>query len=178
MERPHQGEPLPLELVNTRWVSRGLPVDFFEDEQGVGQWLAEGGFSESAAEAGPALTRARDALAEALARPGADAEKHLNDVLAHGRIRIAIHAGRPERSVEADPGWLPAWTAVSRYVELVGAQPDRVRQCAHPDCVLYFHDTSRNGTRRWHSMETCGARSKAQRHYRRSRTDAGLAPGE
>ncbi|WP_329460168.1 CGNR zinc finger domain-containing protein [Streptomyces sp. NBC_01497] len=177
MERPHQGEPLPMELVNTRWLSRGRPVDFFEDDLGIGQWLAEGGFPESVAAAKPGLLEARDALAEALARPGADTEKRLNDVLAHGCVRLALRDGELERTARADPGWLPAWTAVSRFVDLVGARNDRVRQCAHPECVLYFHDTSRNGTRRWHSMETCGARSKAQRHYRRARPTP-PAPGD
>jgi predicted RNA-binding Zn ribbon-like protein len=33
--------------------------------------------------------------------------------------------------------------------------------------VLFFYDTSKNGTRRWHSMATCGNRTKAARHYAR-----------
>jgi predicted RNA-binding Zn ribbon-like protein len=169
LERPHRGEPLPLDLVNTRWVSRGQLVDFFAEGLGVGAWLSENGFSDSAADAGAALLEARDALAQTLADPCEAAEARLNAVLAHGRVRLSMCGGRPQRTVESDAGWLPAWTAVSRYLELAETRQDRVRQCAHPECVLYFLDTSRNGTRRWHSMETCGARSKAARHYRRAR---------
>jgi len=165
--RPHQGEPLPLELVNTEWMSRGERVDFFEDDAAVGQWLSENGFTDRMSDARLPLLEARAALRDALDRPTGGAEARLNAVLDHGSVRLQIRAGSLERRVEADPGWLPAWTAVSQYAELLEMDRDRVRQCAHPECVLYFHDTSRNGTRRWHSMETCGARFKAQRHYRR-----------
>jgi predicted RNA-binding Zn ribbon-like protein len=52
---------------------------------------------------------------------------------------------------------------------LLGTAPDRIRSCAHDSCVLHFFDTSRNGTRRWCSMATCGNRAKASRHYARSK---------
>ncbi|OPX12458.1 CGNR zinc finger domain-containing protein, partial [Gordonia sp. i37] len=42
--------------------------------------------------------------------------------------------------------------------------PDRIRQCQHPQCVLWYLDTSRSGTRRWCSMAICGNRTKARRH--------------
>ena len=44
----------------------------------------------------------------------------------------------------------------------------RVGQCANVSgCGWLFTDTSRNRSRRWCSMETCGNRAKAKRHYRR-----------
>lgn len=43
----------------------------------------------------------------------------------------------------------------------------RLRECSGRDCSRLFLDTSRNGSRRWCSMETCGNRSKVRRHYRR-----------
>lgn len=46
----------------------------------------------------------------------------------------------------------------------------RVRRCAHPACVLYFLDGTRNGTRRWCDMRTCGNRANAAAYYRRHRT--------
>ncbi|MCZ0991112.1 CGNR zinc finger domain-containing protein [Streptomyces diastatochromogenes] len=39
---------------------------------------------------------------------------------------------------------------------------DRVRDCAGPTCGALFLDTSRPGTRRWCSMDTCGNRAKKQ----------------
>ncbi|WP_435796124.1 CGNR zinc finger domain-containing protein [Micromonospora arida] len=35
--------------------------------------------------------------------------------------------------------------------------------------VRTYYDTSRNGTRRWRSMDGCGARAKAARHHQRQR---------
>ena len=44
----------------------------------------------------------------------------------------------------------------------------RVGQCADGKCGWLFLDTSRNRSRRWCSMEDCGNRAKARRHYQRS----------
>ncbi len=46
----------------------------------------------------------------------------------------------------------------------------RVRECPGPDgCGWLFLDTSKNGTRRWCSMEVCGNRAKTLRHRARRR---------
>ncbi len=44
-----------------------------------------------------------------------------------------------------------------------------IRRCENPNCILYFYDTSKNHSRRWCSMSTCGNRVKVAAHYRRSR---------
>jgi len=44
-----------------------------------------------------------------------------------------------------------------------------VRFCEAPDCEWLFLDNSRNRSRRWCDMTTCGNRQKARRHYRRGR---------
>ncbi|MGH3132366.1 MAG: CGNR zinc finger domain-containing protein [Gaiellaceae bacterium] len=47
---------------------------------------------------------------------------------------------------------------------------DRVKECPGAgDCGWLFYDTSRNGTRRWCSMEGCGSRVKMRRQYARRR---------
>lgn len=43
----------------------------------------------------------------------------------------------------------------------------RIREC--PKCGWLFFDSSKNGKRRWCSMETCGSRSKAREWYNRSK---------
>lgn len=49
---------------------------------------------------------------------------------------------------------------------------DRVRQCADDrGCSYLFIDTSRNRSRRWCSMESCGNRAKARRHYKRQQKE-------
>ena len=49
----------------------------------------------------------------------------------------------------------------------------RVRECPGAgDCGWLFYDTSKNGTRRWCSMEGCGSRVKMRRHYARKHASA------
>lgn len=91
-------------------------------------------------------------------------------VLGHGRVRVSLTPQGPvERPELSDPAWAPAWLAARNYLWLLGTAPDRIRPCAHESCVLHFFDTSRNGTRRWCSMATCGNRAKASRHYARAK---------
>jgi predicted RNA-binding Zn ribbon-like protein len=50
---------------------------------------------------------------------------------------------------------------------MVSAQLDRIRVCANPQCGWLFLDSSRNRSRRWCSMGSCGNRAKARRFYQR-----------
>ncbi len=50
---------------------------------------------------------------------------------------------------------------------------DRVRQCASESCSMIYLDASRNGSRRWCSMERCGSRAKAHAYYERKRAERG-----
>jgi predicted RNA-binding Zn ribbon-like protein len=52
---------------------------------------------------------------------------------------------------------------------LVGPDSARVRECANNRCLWLFLDDSKNGTRRWCSMQACGNRAKAHRHYLRQK---------
>ncbi len=52
---------------------------------------------------------------------------------------------------------------------LTGGDLGRVRECDGARCTWLFQDSSRNRSRRWCSMESCGNRAKARRHYRRAR---------
>jgi predicted RNA-binding Zn ribbon-like protein len=52
---------------------------------------------------------------------------------------------------------------------LVGPDSERVRECANNRCLWLFLDDSKNGTRRWCSMQACGNRAKAYRHYLRQK---------
>jgi predicted RNA-binding Zn ribbon-like protein len=53
---------------------------------------------------------------------------------------------------------------------LTSPEVKRVGECADDrGCGYLFIDTSRNHSRRWCSMEACGNRAKAQRHYQRKK---------
>jgi len=166
MQRILTGETLSLDLVNTEWVDHGATVDFLADETSAELWFRDYGFSPET-ESLDALLAARRAIRAFLDTPGTASDTALNDIFAHGYKRTVIVDGSPQEAAVTDAGWGAAWAAAAAFAELLATQPERVRQCAHPDCVLYFFDTSRNGRRRWHSMETCGARTKSARHYQR-----------
>ncbi|MEV7170727.1 CGNR zinc finger domain-containing protein [Streptomyces sp. NPDC093224] len=178
--RPLTGEPVALDLLNTRWIQDGENADLFAGAfglsrvEGLAVWLESAGLSgrfRADASTLVHLMTAREALARAVADPADESALALVDaVLEHGRIRATLTAEGPgERAEFDDPSWGPAWTAARNYLELLGSAPDRIRACASESCVLHFHDTSRNGTRRWCSMSACGNRAKASRHYARTR---------
>jgi predicted RNA-binding Zn ribbon-like protein len=171
--RPLSGEPLALDLLNTEWMAADGPADLLTTMAGTRGWLAASG-----EETGPtretrdALVTARGAIRDVLTQPGQpDALEHLNQVLGHGSVRLSIEPpARPEQTLEVDdPAWRPAVMAAASLLELLQEAPDRIRKCQNPVCVLWFYDTTRNGTRRWCSMATCGNRAKAHRHYDRNR---------
>jgi predicted RNA-binding Zn ribbon-like protein len=65
----------------------------------------------------------------------------------------------------------PLWPITRSAADLLTSDEERalVRQCGADDCAWLFLDTSRNRTRQWCSMQGCGNREKARRHYERRR---------
>lgn len=172
--RPLTGEPLALDLLNTRWNREGAVQDLLAGTDGLALWLAANGLDDRYAPEQAVLRhllQAREALKAAVDGPAEEGAPLVDAVLAHGRIRAGLTAQGPvERPEFRDPSWGPAWLAARNYLELLATAPDRIRRCAHEACILHFFDTSRNGTRRWCSMAACGNRAKASRHYARSRS--------
>ncbi|HZD00682.1 MAG TPA: ABATE domain-containing protein [Actinomycetes bacterium] len=63
------------------------------------------------------------------------------------------------------PLWLVAESAARLLTE---GELSRIKECPGAgDCGWLFYDTSRNGRRRWCSMEGCGSRVKTRRQYAR-----------
>jgi predicted RNA-binding Zn ribbon-like protein len=169
--RPLRGEPLSLDLVNTRWIGPAGRQDLLADTDGLAIWLDQAGLSgEGTADEATldAVRFARDALVSALIEQ--QDTTAVNDVLARGRIQRRIVDGAPVDDVEVDdPAWRIAWLAADDYTRLLRTAPHRIRPCANDQCILHFYDTSKNGTRRWCSMAGCGNRAKVARHYDRTR---------
>ncbi|WP_198653399.1 CGNR zinc finger domain-containing protein [Actinocorallia populi] len=175
--RPLTGEPISVELLNTRWIQDGRWQDLLTSPDGLAIWLASptvvSELGEHPVHADEptlaALLRARDGLAALLADPADTAAA--DAVLARGVLRLAASPqGVVERLELDDLAYYPAWTAVRSHLRLIGDRPDRFRKCANEACVLHFFDISKNGTRRWCSMTGCGNRAKASRHYARTRS--------
>ncbi|NGN69527.1 CGNR zinc finger domain-containing protein [Streptomyces sp. A7024] len=176
--RPLTGEPLAIDLLNTRWMDGDHVADLLDSTEGLAVWLASppvaaqlpGPAPRADAATLDALHRARAALAKLVDDPADPAgRRDLNTVLSHARVRHVLDPEGPATRPEADaPAWLPAWAAAENYLRLLEDRPDRIRPCAGPTCILHFYDVSKNGTRRWCSMAICGNRSKAKGHYRRT----------
>jgi predicted RNA-binding Zn ribbon-like protein len=65
---------------------------------------------------------------------------------------------------------LPIRRVIRSAAELLTSERlGRVKVCPGEGCGWLFLDSSRNGSRRWCSMENCGNRAKARRFYRRHR---------
>jgi predicted RNA-binding Zn ribbon-like protein len=58
------------------------------------------------------------------------------------------------------------WDIVRSAAELlVSTELDLLHECAAEDCGWLFLDTSKNHSRRWCDMKSCGNRAKVGRHY-------------
>lgn len=67
---------------------------------------------------------------------------------------------------------LPLWLVAESAIDLViNGDYRRIRECppGTGGCGWLFYDTSRNGTRRWCSMEGCGSKVKMRRQYARKK---------
>ncbi len=68
------------------------------------------------------------------------------------------------------------WPVLRSAMDVLTSEHERTRvhKCESPTCDWLFLDTSRNHSRRWCDMTTCGNRAKARRYYDRHRhTDSG-----
>ncbi len=170
--RPLIGEPLSLDLLNSVWIDAGGTHDLLETLDGLAVWLRTRDLPPSRSEATRALLlQTRAAIAEHLAGPAGTAPTEpLNAVLRRGTVQPVLTPDGPRDVPVLDaPEHLAAWHCARDYLRLLTLDTSRIRRCAHPDCVLHFHDTSAKGDRRWCSMAGCGNRAKAARHYQRTR---------
>ncbi|WP_282607749.1 CGNR zinc finger domain-containing protein [Pelagibius sp. Alg239-R121] len=92
---------------------------------------------------------------------------HLNRVLKSGadETPLATRQGKLSFSKNTSLEQILALSAVG----VLTAQQElaRIKICPSADCGWLFLDESKNRRRRWCSMETCGNRAKARRHYQR-----------
>lgn len=119
--------------------------------------------------------RLREAIYRLFAGPGAgDADlatlnEELSEAMEHARV---VRAGPgfawiwPDTDDLARPLWPVARSAAKL---LTSPELERVGECLGGNCGWLFLDTSRNRRRTWCSMEGCGNRAKARRHYARRR---------
>jgi predicted RNA-binding Zn ribbon-like protein len=96
---------------------------------------------------------ARSALLREVRASLADAELSAND----GALSISY----PPKNVRAALLGPIAWSALELFSAEHGG---RLKQCPPSDCQWLFIDTTKNKSRRWCDMATCGNRAKVHRH--------------
>jgi predicted RNA-binding Zn ribbon-like protein len=124
-----------------------------------------------------ALYRIFVAAAEKREPPGEDLARLSSFVArALGRRRLERRDGGYVLGWDDPPDALdaPLWRVAASAAELLtsGGELERVRVCGlHEthECSWLFLDGTRARTRRWCSMEGCGNKAKARRHYARTK---------
>lgn len=186
------GGRLCLDFANTFSASSGEHLNSYADlvafaeESGVlapedAAWLNDTAQDAAAVERvlqrAYALRAAIFAIFSAVARGAAPDEVKLdalNRELAASMRHACVEAG-PELGFRW--GWSaleldrPLWDIARSAAELLvnGEDRRRVRECGGAECRWLFFDTSKNRSRQWCSMQSCGNRQKARRHYERVR---------
>lgn len=161
-----------LDFVNTRLDAR----EFLSRPADLAAWFRESGLAARP----PRMTTTdlaaalhlRGTLRTALLARDAPAVARLADAWLSGeRLGVCIDPITLQPRLlpaEPTPGCLLV-PVVLDAVELARERIDRVRECAAERCALVYLDESKNRSRRWCSMEVCGARAKAVAYYRRQR---------
>jgi predicted RNA-binding Zn ribbon-like protein len=112
------------------------------------------GAADCVPQRGDDMTLVNAALSRALAHVRLDAT-------AEGCVRVwADDAGALDRML---------WPVLRSTMDLLTSEEERrrVHKCESPTCDWLFLDTSRNHSRRWCDMKSCGNRAKAKRYYHR-----------
>jgi predicted RNA-binding Zn ribbon-like protein len=188
------GNHLALDFLNTQPVLRGEQVDLLPDASSVIAWgheaklidrtaasrlarrLQAGGRASALVEQAHGLRAAVRALVDS---PGRRAPRAKDLAVINGCLRLegerralaCTRGGFERRLLPAeDPAALLLRSIAEAAASLLcEADPELIRRCGNPDCVLFFYDESRNHKRRWCSMELCGNRLKVAAHYQRQR---------
>ncbi len=193
---PLLGDHLAMDLLNTEARHEGEPVEFWQSDADVLQWLTRFGITAAAdgeplasgvlleqAKALRSLARAlilarkqRDGGEVAEAPNMADAPDiaALNQYLQHfytvPQLRTdadgKLQLGRSPRLSSLGSLLGPVAEAVAQL--LAEGDFSLVRQCEHPDCILWFYDRTKAHKRRWCSMALCGNRHKAAQFRKRN----------
>ncbi|VVU48266.1 PF07336 family protein [Burkholderia anthina] len=192
---PAPPETLSIDFANTLyWRGADAPTETFGTLDDLFAWCREqarvpSGLADTC-RAGekekddePATLARALALREALYRlfhaqaerrePQADDLALLGGFLAEAAPRVALtrldggYAWRIGRAGATLAGVLSPvlWSAIDL---LGGARLAKVKRCANDACQWLFIDDSKNGSRRWCSMSSCGNRAKAYRHYHKA----------
>lgn len=177
---PMLADHLALDLLNTEARKDGATVDYWRDGADVLRWLAQHGvtLAPGAPAPAPAQLLAQATALRTLAQRLITARRNGDalDTDDANALNGYLHAWLSAPSLERDADGAPVLARVTRAEPLAAllgpvaqalaqllAEGDfgLVKQCEHPDCILWFYDRTKAHKRRWCSMSTCGNRHKA-----------------
>ncbi len=168
------GDHLAMDLLNTEASVDGQAVDYWHSGEDVLAWLARHGITpHGRVDLAALLTRGKALRALVRRLIGERKEDRLGDIAGlepylHAHVS-APHLARDSdggltltRVVRADPvaSMLGAIAEAAAQL-LVEGDFNLVKQCEHPECILWFYDRTKSHKRRWCSMALCGNRHKA-----------------
>jgi predicted RNA-binding Zn ribbon-like protein len=191
---PAPADTLSIDFANTLyWRGTDAPTETFASIDDLRAWCGQqAGVPAELLDASrvpgrhgdePAMLAHALALREALYRlfhaQAEQREPHADDVALLGgflaeaapRVALARIDGRYAWRIAEQAASLATllspvlWSAT----DLLGsARLAKIKRCANDACQWLFVDDSKNGSRRWCSMSSCGNRAKAYRHYHKA----------
>jgi predicted RNA-binding Zn ribbon-like protein len=186
-EAPMVGDHLALDLLNTEAANNGEMVDFWHSGADVLAWLTRHGVTPPAGskvDAAALLVQAQAlrTLARKLIvrhKDGKDGAIAPLNAYLHAAVS-APHLARGndgKLALTRMPAADPVATMLGHLAEavaqlLVEGDVALIKQCEHPDCILWFYDRTKARKRRWCSMALCGNRYKAAQFRKKGAASA------
>lgn len=159
------GGRLALDFINTAdWSENGLIVhEKLTSDADLRCWMEASGIGSAVVQCDLAgLLELRAGLRNVFM---SDGDPGVLDLAKHIRVGAQTSVDRTTFGQRLD-----SLLAVSALAILTDRRERyRLKICPGDDCGWIFIDETKNGRRIWCSMETCGNRSKAARHYARTK---------
>ncbi|MCS4308464.1 putative RNA-binding Zn ribbon-like protein [Rheinheimera pacifica] len=176
-EAPMVGDHLAMDLLNTEARSGDKVIDYWNSDADVLRWLQLHGIvpvtGRNLLAAGELLKQAKALRALAHQVISSFKQQNRSDI---SELNLYLHTyvSAPHLQQDSDGKLLitrisrsePAGAMLGPVAEAVAqllaeGSASLVKQCEHPDCILWFYDRTKAHKRRWCSMATCGNRYKA-----------------
>ena len=174
------GGNLALDFANTiSWRGAANETDHIATCEGLARWAEEEGLLDEAigrvalgeqclANAHALRAAIRSVMEAVVAGRDAAGDRAVLLTLLRDTLSSAQVAGTPARLSFADLcDRIIGGVALAAVDLLRDERIARLKMCPRDDCHWLFLDLSKNGSRRWCAMETCGNRAKIEQHRRR-----------
>ena len=179
------GDHLALDMLNTQAALGEKKLEFWKTGEDVADWCRRTGVAPVADMPEKALD---DLLADATELRGIARrlveQRKASEPIDPAPLNRYLHAHRSAPHIEVDAEGKVQMRRTSTEdarAQVVGALAESVaqllaegdfalvKQCEHPNCILWFYDRTKAHRRRWCSMTLCGNKVKAA-HFRKRAT--------